>query len=131
MAVNILTLIHSSTDFSERELQCYKELYHADYFTYRGKVASHCPGTLQWVLQHTYYKRWMQLEDADNLQLLWISGNPGCGKTVLPKFLLDHIEASVRGRRASQRQPILYFFLTTRKKNKNPLYHSSEPCYTR
>lgn len=82
-------------------------------------MASHCPETLQWVLQHTYYKRWMQLEDADNSQLLWISGNPGCGKTVLSKFLLDHIEAFVRDRRASQRQRILYFFFDDKEEKQN------------
>jgi Cdc6-like AAA superfamily ATPase len=68
--------------------------------------------TLQWVLQHDNYKNWFHLEDENNLGLLWISGNPGCGKTVLARFLLESIESTLKNESCNtdQRRHVLYFF---------------------
>jgi hypothetical protein len=50
-----------------------------------------------------------QLTETDNSAFLWISGNPGCGNTVLSKFLIDSIETSLNVRGLT-RQHVLYFF---------------------
>jgi hypothetical protein len=73
-------------------------------------VAKHHQGTLGWVLEHGRYKHWIHLDDTDNSRFLWISGNPGCGKTVLSKFLLDSVEDSVKTQGLARKQPVLYFF---------------------
>jgi hypothetical protein len=44
------------------------------------------PGTCAWVLKHPQYIRWQQSSKDD---LLWISADPGCGKSVLAKSLID------------------------------------------
>jgi hypothetical protein len=42
--------------------------------------------TCQWALSHPLYRRW---RDSANNDLLWISADPGCGKSVLSKALVD------------------------------------------
>ncbi|RMD45115.1 hypothetical protein DV735_g68, partial [Chaetothyriales sp. CBS 134920] len=44
-------------------------------------------GTCQWVLSHTQYREW---HDKEHHGLLWISADPGCGKSVLVRSLVDH-----------------------------------------
>ncbi|KAG9580758.1 purine and uridine phosphorylase, partial [Aureobasidium melanogenum] len=42
--------------------------------------------TCQWALSHPLYRRW---RDSAADDLLWISADPGCGKSVLSKSLVD------------------------------------------
>jgi ankyrin repeat protein len=42
--------------------------------------------TCQWALSHPLYQRW---RDSATDDLLWISADPGCGKSVLSKSLVD------------------------------------------
>lgn len=58
-------------------------------------------GTCQWVLSHPQYRRWYTNEKDD---LLWISADPGCGKSVLTRFLVDH------ELRSSTKHVVCYFF---------------------
>jgi len=44
------------------------------------------PGTCHWVLTHDLYRKWYQNPDSD---LLWVSADPGCGKSVLSRKLVD------------------------------------------
>ena len=78
---------------------------HADYATYRyNRIPIHHPGTLHWVLDHEVYQNWVSEDSGSNF--LWISGNPGCGKTVLSKFLLHHLDERAKGTDAK----VAYFF---------------------
>lgn len=45
------------------------------------------PGTCLWVLQHERYIDWQQSRKDD---ILWISADPGCGKSVLSKSLIEN-----------------------------------------
>ncbi|KAF4549089.1 Hypothetical protein D9617_23g005040 [Elsinoe fawcettii] len=67
-------------------------------------IPQRAPGTCQWVFGNPTYIDW--LEDDDN-SLLWISANPGCGKTVLAKAAVDHELPKSFG---SQRALIYHFF---------------------
>jgi tetratricopeptide (TPR) repeat protein len=42
--------------------------------------------TCQWALSHPLYQRW---KDSATDDLLWVSADPGCGKSVLSKALVD------------------------------------------
>ncbi|KEQ57653.1 uncharacterized protein M437DRAFT_9095, partial [Aureobasidium melanogenum CBS 110374] len=42
--------------------------------------------TCQWALSHPLYRRW---RDSATDDLLWISADPGCGKSVLSRSLVD------------------------------------------
>jgi hypothetical protein len=113
MAESLLTNAADSIDFSQEERECPQSLYDADYSSYRANVASHHLGTLQWILEHKCYEDWIDSTDNTKSQLLWISGNPGCGKTVLSKFLLSSVERSLRDKLEPdqlRRSHVIYFF---------------------
>ena len=59
------------------------------------------PETCQWFLQHTQFRRWQESNYND---LLWLSADPGCGKSVLSRALVDE-ELATKGS-----LPTLYFF---------------------
>lgn len=44
------------------------------------------PETCQWVIEHEQFQHWHNSVHND---LLWISADPGCGKSVLSKYLVD------------------------------------------
>ncbi|KAK3311985.1 hypothetical protein B0H66DRAFT_506297 [Apodospora peruviana] len=46
-------------------------------------------GTCQWIMQHPSFVSWR--EKAEN-PLLWLTGPPGCGKTIMSSFLAKHLE---------------------------------------
>ncbi|KAL0632587.1 hypothetical protein Q9L58_008518 [Maublancomyces gigas] len=82
-------------DLSEGEIKCLQSFANADYSSYRRRVAVRHPGTLNWVLEHEVYQEWVSPDTRSSL--LWISGSPGCGKTVMSAFLLDCLEEKVKG----------------------------------
>ena len=43
-------------------------------------------GTCRWVLEHPHFHYWWRSESS---RLLWVSADPGCGKSVLAKSLID------------------------------------------
>ncbi|KAF4888284.1 Vegetative incompatibility protein HET-E-1, partial [Colletotrichum viniferum] len=48
--------------------------------------ADRAPGTCEWFTQHEHFRAW---ESAHRPGLLWVSADPGCGKSVLSKFLVN------------------------------------------
>ncbi|RSL90982.1 hypothetical protein CEP51_000479 [Fusarium floridanum] len=46
------------------------------------------PGTCEWIRENLHYQAWL----AGESRLLWISGGPGRGKTVLSLFLNEEVE---------------------------------------
>lgn len=44
------------------------------------------PNTCLWTLQNSKYIKW---RDDDTKKLLWISADPGCGKSVLARCIID------------------------------------------
>ena len=49
-------------------------------------------GTCEWIIDHPLYYSWLQ----SHSQLLWISGGPGKGKTMLSIFLAEHLKATLQ-----------------------------------
>jgi hypothetical protein len=68
--------------------------------------------TCQWALSHPLYQRWR--DNASN-DLLWISADPGCGKSVLSKSLVDE---ELRGNDANG-STICYFFFKDNDEQNN------------
>ena len=69
-------------------------------------------GTCEWLIQHPSYQEW--LADA-NLPLLWISGGPGKGKTMLAIYITEVIQPVVD----AAENVLLYYFCSNRDKNRN------------
>lgn len=49
-------------------------------------------GTCKWILEHEQFQWW---ESAESPALLWVSANPGCGKSVMAKFLIAHLQSQI------------------------------------
>ena len=67
------------------------------------RTATRQPGTCKWFLKHPKFQKWRG--DAHS-KLLWVSANPGCGKSVLSKCLVEENLAILDPQHAT----ICYFF---------------------
>ena len=63
------------------------------------------PNTCLWTLQNSKYIKW---RDDDTKKLLWISADPGCGKSVLARCIIDEDLPKAFQNHSSKR--ILYYF---------------------
>ncbi|PWW75243.1 hypothetical protein C7212DRAFT_358351 [Tuber magnatum] len=63
-------------------------LYKSDYVSHRHRVAAPAEGTCIWVTKHVKYEEWLEKK---GLGLLWLSADPGCGKSVIASFLVGHL----------------------------------------
>ncbi|KAF7504245.1 hypothetical protein GJ744_002567 [Endocarpon pusillum] len=72
---------------TERERHCHYAFKTSPYEEYKNNNPERVSGTCRWLLNHSQFRAWQQSSHRD---LLWISADPGCGKSVLAKFLVDH-----------------------------------------
>lgn len=77
-----------------------RELYATPYKDHKDRNPDRVPGTCEWFTSHDRFKRWRE----QNTSLLWVSADPGCGKSVLVKYLVDEVLPSTR------RSTTCYFF---------------------
>jgi Cdc6-like AAA superfamily ATPase len=59
------------------------------YVAYRRRNPEREPGTCQWITSHPQFQSWI---NADIYSILWISGDPGCGKSVAASYLVSHLQ---------------------------------------
>lgn len=71
---------------TEVETTCLSNLSISDYEGHRNRIDRPVPGTCTWILSHPKYKEWL---DVQSSTILWVSANPGCGKSVLTSFLVE------------------------------------------
>ncbi|KAF3402933.1 hypothetical protein DPV78_003809 [Talaromyces pinophilus] len=77
---------------SEDERKCHqmfrlvKDENSNPYEWYKDRVEERVEGTCQWFLGQPDFEKWLQAESG----LLTVSADPGCGKSVLARFLIDH-----------------------------------------
>lgn len=64
-------------------------LYAYDYQSSRAFNSDRVEGTCEWFLNTQTYRQWQQDQRA---KLLWVSADPGCGKSVLASFLIENLE---------------------------------------
>ena len=76
-----------------------------DYQSQKDQNPTRVPNTCLWALENPKYLEW---RDNDTKRLIWISADPGCGKSVLAKCLVDEDlpKASVN----AKRKHVLYYF---------------------
>lgn len=76
------------------ELKCLQALRTSDYEQFKDRNPDRLGGTCKWFLQHDCFREWQQ----NSCGLLWVSADPGCGKSVLAKSLIDQEIKSTRSR---------------------------------
>ena len=88
---------------SQVESKCLQSLRTIDYESDKARIAERMPGTCQWFLSHHRYQSWLRNTRS---RLLCVSADPGCGKTVLSKFLVNSfIDDAAKGTTS-----VCYFF---------------------
>ncbi len=77
----------------------------SDAAEYKSSLPGRVEGTCRWILSHPQYRDWYSQTETC---LLWISGYPGTGKTILSAFLLEYLGAAEFS--LGLRSPLCYFF---------------------
>ncbi|PMD29581.1 hypothetical protein L207DRAFT_445284, partial [Hyaloscypha variabilis F] len=70
-------------------------------------------GTCEWLLVHREYASWLVQE---NQQLLWLSGGPGIGKTMISIFLVEELSKMIE---QSPRVILAYYFCDGKDEKRN------------
>ena len=87
------------------------QILSSDYKDDKRNISERSDGTCEWFFHKQAFINW---RNSDMTSLLWVSGGPGCGKTVLSKLLID--EKLVTGNVLSS--TVCYFFFNADKKRK-------------
>ncbi|KAI0186319.1 hypothetical protein EV127DRAFT_439039 [Xylaria flabelliformis] len=95
-------------NLSKKEEEC-RELFgdktDNKYEWYKDRVETRAEGTCQWFLRHKHFEKWLKQDSG----ILLVTADPGCGKSVLAKYLID--EALPRS------AAICYFFFKDQDQN--------------
>ncbi|KAL7894269.1 hypothetical protein HDV63DRAFT_159459 [Trichoderma sp. SZMC 28014] len=83
---NINAATHTFENSRETIIQA---LYTSPYLERKNRNPDRVPGTCEWFLNHRDYHNW---RDSTSSSMLWVSANPGCGKSVLAKCLVDQLK---------------------------------------
>jgi hypothetical protein len=73
---------------TEDQRCCHQAFKTSTYEQHKNINPDRVQGTCEWVLKSSEYRRWWTATHND---LLWISADPGCGKSVLAKSLIDDV----------------------------------------
>ncbi|KKP00535.1 hypothetical protein THAR02_07375 [Trichoderma harzianum] len=76
-------------------------LYTSPYLQRKNRNPDRVPGTCEWFMRHGDFRRWRENTSSS---MLWVSANPGCGKSVLAKYLVDELKTT------KQRTNCYFFF---------------------
>ncbi|KAF4880524.1 Vegetative incompatibility protein HET-E-1 [Colletotrichum siamense] len=72
----------------DQRADCLKLLYTCPYLDRKDINPERVDGTCEWFIRHPYFLDWKESLES---KLLWVSADPGCGKSVLAKYLVDNI----------------------------------------
>jgi ankyrin repeat protein len=78
---------------------------------YKAQLPRPVQGTCSWILSHPAYLSWLTTEET---RLLWVTGEPGCGKTMLSAYLTDHLRL---GRGTFAKPQVFFFFCDDKVKS--------------
>ena len=90
----------------EQESKCFECLRTTEYDIPRNNIKNPEPGTCGWFWRHPRYRDW---HSKSTSAWLWVTAEPGCGKSVLSKHLVNHYESL---QQPDQRQNVCYFFFS-------------------
>ncbi|KAL3479827.1 hypothetical protein BJX99DRAFT_255263 [Aspergillus californicus] len=68
----------------------FQDTLEADYRRHDSNSASHVPGTSEWVFQTAEFQEWAG--EKPKSPILWMSGDPGTGKSMLCSRTIQHIQ---------------------------------------
>ncbi|KAH8742949.1 hypothetical protein F5883DRAFT_594605 [Diaporthe sp. PMI_573] len=101
VAMSEQTLRQDTRYENQKQVACHQAFKTSTYEHFMDLNPDRVPGTCKWVLEHPRYTTWQRSPRDD---LLWISADPGCGKSVLARCLIREELQS------TDKHAVLYFF---------------------
>ncbi|KAF3005617.1 hypothetical protein E8E13_002525 [Curvularia kusanoi] len=99
---------------------CRDELFLTDPKVVRDSVINskgeRAEGTCKWITRDAAYRKWLGNVVDEDSRLLWISGGPGKGKTMLSVFLTEELEKHTNKR---EDVDIIFFFCDAQDEKRN------------
>ncbi|KAJ9210159.1 hypothetical protein DTO166G4_8248 [Paecilomyces variotii] len=102
---------YTSVHLAEQQQRCHQAFKTSAYEQFRNINPDRVEGTCQWVLKDERYLRWLGSKCND---LLLISADPGCGKSVLARSLIEN-----DFKRSESTVSVCYFFFKDKDKQNN------------
>lgn len=65
-----------------------QKLYSSSHYHAKNSHPARIDGTCEWFTSHPRFQLW---RDSETSSLLWVTGEPGCGKSVLSRYLADEV----------------------------------------
>ncbi|KAK4182277.1 hypothetical protein QBC35DRAFT_518914 [Podospora australis] len=84
-----------------KEIEMLKCLNTSRYRDRKDRNPPRVPGTCDWFVSHELFRDW---QESKSSRMLWVSADPGCGKSVLAKHLVDSVLPTIESR------TVCYFF---------------------
>lgn len=85
--------IHEFAAFNETEKGCITLFSHFDIDDYHRRIPKPIKSTFRWVLSHPVFISWLKTVESS---MIWITGHPGSGKTVMSSFLTRYLEETAK-----------------------------------
>lgn len=79
-------------------------LYTCPYKDRKDRNSKRVPGTCEWFTSHPKLTDWQRNANDESPGLLWVSADPGCGKSALTRYLVDELLLNTTER------AVCYFF---------------------
>ncbi|KAH6886212.1 hypothetical protein B0T10DRAFT_575912 [Thelonectria olida] len=115
-----LQQVVGNTDEMPQPQRCRRDLFLTDPRAHRARIKTEkgnvVPGICDWVLNTTEFQSW-QYSSHHPVDVLWISGGPGMGKTMLSIYLSELLETDVSS--PSPRPAVICFFCDNRDPKRN------------
>ncbi|KAJ0420796.1 hypothetical protein BJY00DRAFT_312722 [Aspergillus carlsbadensis] len=93
--------VQEDRNLKAEQIKVLKRLNVSRYREQKDRNADRIPGTCKWFVSHPVFQGW---NESTTSRILWVSANPGCGKSVLAKHLADSVLTSHGSR------TVAYFF---------------------
>ena len=90
---------------SKEQLECFQALYRSNYESHKLVIPKRVTGTLEWFLKHPNYIQW---RTSPGDAALWITADPGCGKTVLASSVINELYTEPKS--SASKQPLTCYF---------------------
>jgi hypothetical protein len=78
-----------------KETEILEMLHKSPYRDRKERNPDRLPGTCEWFVSHELFR---DFQESKSSTMLWVSADPGCGKSVLAKYLTDSILATTESR---------------------------------
>ncbi|GAB1315143.1 hypothetical protein MFIFM68171_05353 [Madurella fahalii] len=81
-----ISVLSQRRDRETRRIAILQALHASPYRDRKDRNPKRVPGTCEWFVNHDLFRQW---RESNSSSMLWVSADPGCGKSVLAKYLVE------------------------------------------